>query len=72
VFSSLPTDFKGKSVLVAHTKRPITQQPKLKTAHHETAQAQNNPSSKRPKAKNDPSSKQPKLKTTHGTKRLMT
>ncbi len=69
----------------AHAKGPITKRPKLKTAHHETVQAQNDPSSKRPKlettqaqngprlkatqAQNNPSSKQSKLKTTHGAKR---
>jgi hypothetical protein len=39
----------------AHTKRPITKRPRLKTAQ----------------AQNGPSSKQPKLKTTHSTKRPM-
>jgi hypothetical protein len=56
----------------AHTKRPITKRPKLKTAHHETAPAQKDPISKRPKAQNDPSSKRPKLKTIQGTKRPTT
>ncbi len=55
----------------AHTKRPFTKRSTLKTAHYETAQDQNDPSSKRPKAQYDPSSKCPKLKTTQGTERPM-